>query len=224
MFRSSRSRTSSTSTRRFSPRRSSATRTRVSANAAAPSSCCGPARRSISPLSRAYMADHKVAKQYWPERRRDRRRPADDPGGQDPEVPAQGASQGVRRRPAEGQRVSQRFAGRVCVVTGAARGIGFSIAERLGREGGLVAALDVSARRLEPAVEELRAKGVEVRADTSSTSATVRRCVPSSSVSRPTSARRLRCSSTMRSGRDSSRSPTSTKRLRAGCSRSASRD
>ncbi len=60
--------------------------------------------------------------------------------------------------------MSQRFAGRVCVVTGAARGIGFSIAERLGREGGLVAALDISARRLEPAVQDLSARGVQVRA------------------------------------------------------------
>ena len=59
--------------------------------------------------------------------------------------------------------MSLRFAGRLCVVTGAARGIGFAIAERLGREGGLVAALDVSARRLEPAVEVLRARGIKVR-------------------------------------------------------------
>ena len=33
----------------------------------------------------------------------------------------------------------------------------------MGREGGLVAALDVSARRLEPSVEVLRAKGIQVR-------------------------------------------------------------
>jgi 3-oxoacyl-[acyl-carrier protein] reductase len=59
--------------------------------------------------------------------------------------------------------VSERFAGRICVVTGAARGIGLAIAERLGREGGGIAALDVSARRLDPAVDDLRAKGIEAR-------------------------------------------------------------
>jgi 3-oxoacyl-[acyl-carrier protein] reductase len=59
--------------------------------------------------------------------------------------------------------VSGRFANRVCVVTGAARGIGLAIAERLGREGGRIAALDVSARRLEPSAAELAAKGIEVR-------------------------------------------------------------
>lgn len=59
--------------------------------------------------------------------------------------------------------MSERFAGRVCVVTGAARGIGLAIAERLGREGGGIAALDVSARRLDPAVDDLRAKGIEAR-------------------------------------------------------------
>ena len=59
--------------------------------------------------------------------------------------------------------MSQRFADRVCVVIGAARGIGLAIAERLGREGGRVAALDIGARRLEPAVAELRAKGLEAR-------------------------------------------------------------
>ena len=51
----------------------------------------------------------------------------------------------------------------VCVVTGAARGIGLAIAERFGREGGRLAAVDVSARRLERAVEGLNAKGFEAR-------------------------------------------------------------
>jgi len=56
-----------------------------------------------------------------------------------------------------------RLAGVVCVVTGAARGIGLAIAERLAREGGRIACLDVSAKRLAPAVEALAAEGLAVR-------------------------------------------------------------
>ena len=52
--------------------------------------------------------------------------------------------------------MNSRLKDRVCVVTGAARGIGLAIAERFGREGGRIACVDVSARRLEPAVEELK--------------------------------------------------------------------
>jgi len=59
---------------------------------------------------------------------------------------------------------SRRLQDRVCVVTGAARGIGLAIAERFGQEGGRVACVDVSARRLEPAVEDLKSKGFEARA------------------------------------------------------------
>ena len=58
--------------------------------------------------------------------------------------------------------LGRRFEGTVCVVTGAARGIGRAIAERLAREGGRVAAWDVSERRLGPAVAELEALGFEV--------------------------------------------------------------
>jgi 3-oxoacyl-[acyl-carrier protein] reductase len=50
------------------------------------------------------------------------------------------------------------------VVTGAARGIGLAIAERFGSEGARLACIDVSERRLGPAVEELQSKGFEARA------------------------------------------------------------
>ena len=59
--------------------------------------------------------------------------------------------------------MSARLKDRVCVVTGAARGIGLAIAERFGREGGRLAAVDVSGRRLEQAVEDLNGKGFEAR-------------------------------------------------------------
>ncbi len=62
--------------------------------------------------------------------------------------------------------VAQRLAGVVCVVTGAARGIGQAIAQRLAAEGGRVACLDVSERRLMPAVAELAAQGLDVKAFT----------------------------------------------------------
>jgi 3-oxoacyl-[acyl-carrier protein] reductase len=60
--------------------------------------------------------------------------------------------------------MNSRLQDRVCVVTGAARGIGFAIAERFGREGGRIACVDVSSRRLEPAVAALKNKGLEARA------------------------------------------------------------
>jgi 3-oxoacyl-[acyl-carrier protein] reductase len=59
--------------------------------------------------------------------------------------------------------MSAKLRDRVCVVTGAARGIGLAIAERFGREGGRLACVDVSAKRLEPAVAALKDKGFETR-------------------------------------------------------------
>lgn len=56
-----------------------------------------------------------------------------------------------------------RLDGVVCVVTGAARGIGLAIAERLGAEGGRLACLDVSERRLAPAVQALCESGLQAR-------------------------------------------------------------
>ncbi|AUC97115.1 hypothetical protein CWS35_24865 [Bradyrhizobium sp. SK17] len=59
--------------------------------------------------------------------------------------------------------MNARLKDRVCVVTGAARGIGFAIAERFGREGGRLACVDISARRLEPAVGRLNDMGFDAR-------------------------------------------------------------
>ena len=53
----------------------------------------------------------------------------------------------------------QEFAGKVAVVTGAASGIGFALAERAGQEGMTVVMSDIETGALEAAVEKLRAKG-----------------------------------------------------------------
>ena len=54
------------------------------------------------------------------------------------------------------------FAGRVAVVTGAASGIGFALAERFAQEGMRVALADVEATALERAAQRLADRGAEV--------------------------------------------------------------
>jgi NAD(P)-dependent dehydrogenase (short-subunit alcohol dehydrogenase family) len=53
--------------------------------------------------------------------------------------------------------------GKVCVVTGAAQGIGRAIVEELAREGGRAAILDLNADAAEACAEALRAKGTDAR-------------------------------------------------------------
>jgi len=60
--------------------------------------------------------------------------------------------------------MTARLQARTAVVTGAARGIGRAVAERLGAEGARVACLDVSAARIETAVAEMAAAGLQVSA------------------------------------------------------------
>jgi NAD(P)-dependent dehydrogenase (short-subunit alcohol dehydrogenase family) len=61
-------------------------------------------------------------------------------------------------------RMSRRLQGRIAAVTGAARGIGRAIAERLAGEGARVACIDISAPRIEQAVAEMKEAGHDVRA------------------------------------------------------------
>ena len=58
----------------------------------------------------------------------------------------------------------QQFAGRVAVVTGAASGIGYGLAERFTREGMKVVLADVESGALDEATRRLRETGAEVRA------------------------------------------------------------
>jgi len=59
------------------------------------------------------------------------------------------------------EKVLMRFSGKVAIVTGGARGIGFAIAQRLGREGAAIAIADVNSGASAEAVDQLRAAGVK---------------------------------------------------------------
>ena len=69
---------------------------------------------------------------------------------------------GLRRELPE--KFMNRFENQVALITGAAQGIGFGIARRLGGEGAAVAMLDKDEARLNSAAEELGASGVAVQA------------------------------------------------------------
>lgn len=56
-----------------------------------------------------------------------------------------------------------KLAGKVCVVTGAAQGIGQAIVEEYAREGGRPAILDLNGAAAEAVAEELRGRGVDAR-------------------------------------------------------------
>ena len=58
--------------------------------------------------------------------------------------------------------MTRRLEGRVAVVTGAARGIGYAIAERLGSEGARLVIADLDAALLEQSAERLRKAGITV--------------------------------------------------------------
>lgn len=57
-----------------------------------------------------------------------------------------------------------RFSGRVAVVTGAAQGVGYACAERMGAEGARIVIADLAEGPALEAVEMLRSKGIEARA------------------------------------------------------------
>ena len=60
---------------------------------------------------------------------------------------------------------SSRFSEQVAIVTGGARGIGFAVAERMGREGASVALFDMSADDLAKAKAKLEGSGVRVHTE-----------------------------------------------------------
>ncbi|NHQ86990.1 2,3-dihydro-2,3-dihydroxybenzoate dehydrogenase [Iodobacter sp. HSC-16F04] len=58
----------------------------------------------------------------------------------------------------------QLYRGKVAIVTGAAQGIGAAVVQALGRQGAIVAALDIQAERLQAAALQYRVEGLAVHA------------------------------------------------------------
>lgn len=56
----------------------------------------------------------------------------------------------------------QNFRGRVAVITGAASGVGFGLAERFASEGMKLVLADVEERALAEAAQQLRSAGAEL--------------------------------------------------------------
>ena len=75
---------------------------------------------------------------------------------------------------------ADEFAGRVCIVTGAARGIGAAIAESLARLGGTVVVADINLEGAAERSEILAGEGLRARRRGGSTSGTPRGSTSSS--------------------------------------------
>ena len=161
--RSSRSRICCSNIRRCWPRRWSVIPIDVSGNAPARSSCCVRAIRSISRPSRTTWPRTRSPSNIGRNASRSSPTCPRRPAGKVQKFQLREQAKGFGDVGATGERMNARLQDRICVVTGAARGIGLAIAERFGREGARLACVDVSARRLEPAVEGLKAKGFETR-------------------------------------------------------------
>ena len=69
----------------------------------------------------------------------------------------------AERKSSDGSKTLSRFEDQVAIVTGAATGIGYGIARRLGSEGASVVMVDIDGELGEQASSELSARGVPTR-------------------------------------------------------------
>jgi NAD(P)-dependent dehydrogenase (short-subunit alcohol dehydrogenase family) len=58
--------------------------------------------------------------------------------------------------------MANRFTNQVCLITGGSKGIGYSIAERLGQEGAIVHICSSQQKNVDEAVVKLRSAGYKV--------------------------------------------------------------